>query len=72
MKTIPPVEVSRMALVVLVAAGVVTAVASAGDLSHFAAGFAAGAGSALVLSRLRRPPDAGTEGSEPEQEDPVS
>jgi len=64
MKTVPPVEVSRMALVVLVAAGVVAAVVSAGDLSHFGAGFAAGAGSALVLSRIRRVPDGPAEENE--------
>jgi hypothetical protein len=56
LKTVPPAEVSRLALFVLVGAGVVIAFAAGGDLSHFGAGFAAGAGSALVLSRLRRAP----------------
>jgi hypothetical protein len=61
--SVPPVEVSRLLLVVLVGAGAVVAVASEGKLSHFAGGFAAGAGSAFVASFLRRaapePPDGG-------------
>ncbi len=57
MKTVAPVEVSRMALLILVAAGVVAAVAASGDLSHFGMGFAVGSGAALVLSRVRRDPD---------------
>jgi len=50
----PPVEVSRLLLAVLVGAGAVVAVASEGKVSHFAGGFAAGAGSAFVASFLRR------------------
>ena len=66
MKTVPPVEVSRVALLVLVAAGVVLAVAASGDLSHFGMGFAVGAGAALVLSRIRRGPDEASERPEGE------
>lgn len=65
MPNVPPVEVSRMALLILVAVGVVLAVVAGPDLSHFGMGFAVGAGAALVLSRVRRPPesDAGEEGA---------
>jgi hypothetical protein len=57
MKDVPPIEVSRLVLLALVAGGAIVAIATAGDLSRFAGGFAAGAGSALVLSRARRDPD---------------
>jgi hypothetical protein len=53
---LPPVEVSRTLLLVLVAAGALLSIATTGQLSHFSAGFAAGAGAAFVASRLRRPP----------------
>ena len=56
-ESVPPVEVSRLLLAALVAAGAVVSVAAEGRLSNFAGGFAAGAGSAFVLSFLkgRRP-----------------
>jgi hypothetical protein len=53
---LPPVEVSRTLLLVLVAAGALLSIATTGQLSHFSAGFAAGAGTAFVVSRLRRSP----------------
>lgn len=52
-ETVPPVEVSRLLLAALVAAGAVVSVSSEGRLSNFAGGFAAGAGSAFVVSFLR-------------------
>ena len=58
MPKVPPVEVSRMALLVFVALGVVLAVTAGPDLSHFGMGFAVGSGAALVLSRLRKPPES--------------
>jgi hypothetical protein len=51
---LPPLELSRSLLFLLVAAGALVSVVSAGRVSLFAAGFAVGAGSALLLSRLRR------------------
>jgi len=56
---VPPAEVSRLALVLFVAAGVVLALTTSGDLASFGRGFAVGAGAALVLSRVRRAEDAG-------------
>ncbi len=52
---LPPLEVSRSLLFLLVAAGAVVSVASSGRVSNFAGGFAVGAGSALLLSRRKRP-----------------
>jgi hypothetical protein len=52
---VPPVPVSRPLLFGLVAVGAVVAVATAQPTSSFAAGFAAGAGSALVVSFMRSP-----------------
>ncbi len=52
---LPPLEVSRSLLLALVGAGAVVSVASTGRLSNFAGGFAVGAGSALLLSWLKRP-----------------
>ncbi|MGH9368517.1 MAG: hypothetical protein ACRD3M_12670 [Thermoanaerobaculia bacterium] len=52
-ESVPPVEVSRLLLAGLVAAGALVSVASEGRLSSFAGGFAAGAGSAFVLSFLK-------------------
>ena len=60
-ETVPPVEVSRLLLAALVAAGAAVSVASDGRLSNFAGGFAAGAGSALVASFLRARRDAAGE-----------
>jgi hypothetical protein len=54
---VPPAEVSRLALLLLVAAGVVLALVASGDLASFGRGFAVGAGAALVLSRARRSPE---------------
>lgn len=60
---VPPVEVSRVLLLLLVAAGALVSVASQGQLSSFAGGFAAGAGSAFVFSWAKR-----TRGEAPEDE----
>ncbi len=65
MTNVPPIEVSRLTILALVAGGVVVAVATGGDLSHFAGGFAAGAGAILVLSRARRGPETGDEAPPP-------
>jgi hypothetical protein len=54
---VPPARVSRVALLVLVAAGALVSIATQGILSHFAGGFAVGAGAALVLSRLGFAPE---------------
>ncbi|HTO87852.1 MAG TPA: hypothetical protein VMR54_10040 [Thermoanaerobaculia bacterium] len=58
---VPPVEVSRLLLAGLVGAGALVSVCSGGQLSHFAGGFAVGAGSVFVVSFLkaRRPPVGG-------------
>jgi hypothetical protein len=52
---IPPVEVSRMLLLALVAAGALAAIATREPTSSFAGGFAAGAGAAFVVSFLSNP-----------------
>ncbi len=52
---VPPVEVSRLILLVLVAAGAVTAIATQPPLSSFAGGFAAGAGAVIVISFMTHP-----------------
>ena len=52
---VPPVEVSRLLLLLLVAIGAVVSVASSPPLSPFAGGFAAGAGAVIVLSFLKNP-----------------
>jgi hypothetical protein len=54
---VPAAEVSRIALLLFVAAGVVVALVASGDLAVFGRGFAAGAGAALVLSRARQSPE---------------
>ena len=54
---VPAAEVSRIALLLFVAAGVVVALIASGDLAVFGRGFAAGAGAALVLSRARQSPE---------------
>jgi len=51
---VPPVPVSRLVLLALVAVAAVTAIASP-PLSSFAGGFAAGAGAVFVLSFLTNP-----------------
>jgi hypothetical protein len=52
---IPPIEVSRPLLLGLVAAGALLAVAGPESVSAFAGGFAAGAGSAFLVSFLKSP-----------------
>jgi hypothetical protein len=52
---VPPVEVSRLLLLLFVALGAVVSVASSPPLSTFAGGFAAGAGAVIVLSFLSSP-----------------
>jgi len=49
---VPPVEVSRLLLLILVAIGAVVSIAASPPLSSFAGGFSAGAGAAIVLSFL--------------------
>lgn len=64
--TVPPIVVSRPLLFGLVAVGAVVAVATAQPTSSFAAGFAAGAGSAFVVSFMRTPRQGrGSEGDRP-------
>ncbi|MFN2632650.1 MAG: hypothetical protein ABR610_04460 [Thermoanaerobaculia bacterium] len=70
MTNVPPIEVSRLTVLALVAGGVVVALATGGDLSHFAAGVAAGAGAVLVLARVRRGPDTAHEGPPPGESAP--
>jgi hypothetical protein len=52
---IPPVEVSRVLLLALVAIGAVVAVTTSPPLSSFAGGFAVGAGAVIVLSFMTHP-----------------
>jgi hypothetical protein len=52
---VPPVEVSRLLLLLFVAIGAVVSVASSPPLSSFAGGFAAGAGAVIVVSFLSNP-----------------
>ena len=52
---VPPVEVSRLLLLLFVAVGAVVSVATSPPLSSFAGGFAAGAGAVIVLSFLKNP-----------------
>jgi hypothetical protein len=67
--TVPPVAVSRPLLFGLVAVGAVVAVATPQPTSSFAAGFAAGAGSAFVVSFMKTPrrgsPQSDERGPEP-------
>ncbi len=51
---VPPIAVSRPLLFGLVAVGAIAAVATESSTSSFAAGFAAGAGSAFVVSFMKR------------------
>ena len=55
-----------MLLLGFVAVGAIVSVASSGQLSAFAGGFAVGAGTAFVLSRLKRPAAAGEPGPDEE------
>ncbi|HEY3170278.1 MAG TPA: hypothetical protein VGK08_04680 [Thermoanaerobaculia bacterium] len=52
---VPPVEVSRLLLLALVAVGALAALATSQPTSSFASGFAAGAGAAFVVSFLGNP-----------------
>ncbi|HEY6064591.1 MAG TPA: hypothetical protein VIY96_00455 [Thermoanaerobaculia bacterium] len=52
---VPPVEVSRLLLLALVAVGAVVSIAASPPLSSFAGGFAAGAGAVIVLSFMANP-----------------
>jgi hypothetical protein len=62
---LPPLQISRWALLGFVAAGAIVSISTTGSVSNFAGGFAAGAGIAFVVSRLSRPGDVETgEGSE--------
>ena len=54
-EVLPPLTISRWVLLAFVAAGALVSIATSGDVSHFAGGFAAGAGAAFVVSRLNRP-----------------
>ena len=45
-----------MLLAAFVAAGAVVSVTTSGQVSAFAGGFAVGAGAAMVVSKVRRPP----------------
>ncbi len=65
---VPPMEVSRVLLLGLVAAGAIVSVATSGTLSAFAGGFAVGSGSAFVFSRLKRPEAA--DEPRPDEENP--
>ena len=53
--TIPPVEVSRLLLLGMVAGAALVAIATEPPLSSFAGGFAAGAGAVFVVSFLANP-----------------
>ena len=65
--TVPPIAVSRPLLFGLLAVGAVVAVAAPQPASSFAAGFAAGAGSVLVISFLKTSRDGpGNEGADRE------
>ena len=64
---VPPVEVSRLLLLVLVAVSAVLSVATTGVLSHFSGGFAAGAGSVFLVSFLKNPRHAAPREDGPEE-----
>lgn len=58
MKNVAPLETSRLLLLALVAVGAVVAVAATGRAADFGAGFAAGSGAVLIVSKAaRRPPE---------------
>jgi hypothetical protein len=63
---VPPLEVPRLLLLGFVAAGAIVSVATSGQLSAFAGGFAVGSGTAFVFSRLKRPAAAGEPGPDEE------
>lgn len=61
---VPPVAVSRLVLLGLVAVAAVVSVASSPPLSSFAGGFAAGAGAVFVISFLINPRSRSAPGQE--------
>ena len=56
---VAPVEISRLLLLGFVALGAIVSITTSGQVSAFSGGFAAGAGAAFVVSRLRRPEEPG-------------
>ena len=58
---VAPVVIPRLLLLGFVAAGALVSITTSGQLSAFAGGFAVGAGTAFVISRLRRPDEPGDE-----------
>ena len=62
---VPPVEISRLLLLALVAAGALAAIATREPTSSFAGGFAAGAGAAFVVSFLSNPRRGATRDEDP-------
>jgi hypothetical protein len=67
---VPPVAVSRPLLFGLVAVGAVVAVTASQPTSSFAAGFAAGAGSAFVVSFMKAPRRGAPGADEPPGREP--
>ncbi len=53
LRLVPPAEVSRALLLLCVAAGALVSIATKGNVSGFAGGFAVGAGVALLFSRMK-------------------
>ena len=65
---VPPAEVSRLVLLLFVAAGVVLAITTSGDMASFGRGFAVGAGAALALSRVKRNPEPSADEADESEE----
>jgi hypothetical protein len=65
---VAPVEIPRLLLLGFVAAGAIVSIATSGQLSHFAGGFAVGAGAAFVFSRLKRPEEPAATGESREDQ----
>lgn len=59
LRLVPPAEVSRALLLFCVAAGALVSIATRGNVSGFAGGFAVGAGVALLFSRMKTGREAG-------------
>ena len=59
LRLVPPAEVSRALLLFCVAAGALVSIATKGNVSGFAGGFAVGAGVALLFSRMKTGREAG-------------
>lgn len=68
LQLVPPAEVSRALLLLCVAAGALVSIATTGNVSGFAGGFAVGAGVALLFSRMKTQREAG---APPAEEDSV-